>query len=177
MLNRFGYYGVIIAWLFLLVSLSFAKSQGKVFYQKSGNQYIVFAVSNSGRVILNEAYPKEPIIKDCNNGIKEIGISFGSPNYYCRFVDLINQRASSRSFYNPVAIDLRQQYIAATDKKSIMIYRIFGNPKALKMIERNYSSAGVFSAVIKARFLSGRKLYLKYMEGKKFKEKEEIVRF
>lgn len=159
-----------------------AENKGKVQVEKVDNTYVVSFISKTGKVKFKEEYPKEPIVKDYKNGLMEIGISLGSPNYYCHFVDLDSGEVSQKIFYNPVAIDVDNHYIAETEddseQPSLNVYSIFDADKPLLRIRRDYSpAAALFSAIQEAKFLDGNRIYLRYLSGENYAEIEETIQF
>jgi hypothetical protein len=127
-------------------------------------------------VSYKEDFPREPAIIKHPNNITEVCISLGSPCNYSTFIDTQSGRVSKKAFFLVLAVEPHRYLVAETGDETVDIYDMFQGDKPLMKIKRDFSSSVcVFTVIEKARFIKGNKLYLKYMSGKDYHDKEEII--
>lgn len=116
-----------------------------------------------------------PTIKVLDDNLIELFFSCGSPCNYTIFLNIKND--ISKPFNFVVAVDAKRQIVvAATRTNQLVIYNIFDKQqRPIFTIEKNWSpTATLFSAIIEAKFVNN-DLYIKYLNGVRFKEKMELI--
>jgi hypothetical protein len=151
------------------------RTNGKVYYKKVGQEYIVYYFNLKGEEKLHISYPREPVITKHGDYLVEVRESLGNPNTYSLFINIKNDTISE-AFNSVLAVTDKEEVVAIAGTDAVILYRIFNSKKELMKIKRNFSlTASLVTAIREVKFLDSNKLYLSYLQGKDFKEKNETL--
>jgi len=130
-------------------------------------------IKNKNIIVISEK-SSSPSVVALNKNLISLFFSCGSPCNYTMFYDAKN--GVSRSFEFVVVVDAKREIVVLAENNQLIAYKIFDNVKSsLFSIKRNWSpTATLFGDIIEAKFVDDG-LYVKYLEGRDFHEKEEII--
>lgn len=147
---------------------------GFIFGQCDNNLCDIFLkkkTTDTYLVLKNSPYPS---IKSLNKNLIELFFSCGSPCNYTIFYS--SSKGISKSFEFVVAVDIKKDVVVIAEENELVGYKIFNNTKTpLFRIKRNWApTATLFTAILKAKFIHN-SLRIKYLEGKNFDTKVEVI--
>ena len=173
---------------FILIGIFFSgevlPDRKKIFYlpDKSGcifwkcgsdicNIYLKRKTNNPILLLENSPFP---VVEALNRNLVRLFFSCGSPCNYTIFYD--SNRGISRAFEFVVAVDIKREIIVIAESNNLVAYKIFDEgKKSLFNVTRDWSPAvTLYNDIIDAK-LVGNTLYIKYLEGKDYHEKEEVI--
>ena len=142
------------------------------------NNYTIILYDSEGNIVYQEKINKEPHIEFLGENIIQITISLGSPLNYTQFYD-ISTGAISPAYSNALLIE-KDKIIYMKIKKNkqvVMVISDFFNKDIFyKEIKREFSPTAVPSSAIRGvKFIDETKLQIKYVKGKDYIEKVEII--
>lgn len=175
---------IFLALMFTLSSNNGFGAQKNIFYLPDGTGSIFWKCSNqvcniylkkkngNVEVLLDNYSP--PTIEALNQNLVKLFFSCGSPCNYTFFYD--SKNGLSRSFEFVIASDLKRKIVLIAESDELTAYKIFEKRKPLIHIQRDWSpTVSLFSDILEAKFINNH-LYLKYLMGNDFKEKEETIK-
>ena len=87
-----------------------------------------------------------------------------------------SNRGLSRAFEFAVAVNIKRAIVVIAENNQLVAYKIFdSSKKSLFSIKRDWApTVTLFSDIIDAKF-DDHSFYLKYLEGKNFTEKVDVI--
>lgn len=133
--------------------------------------YLKKKVAN--KVILLEKI-SSPSVAALSKHLVKLFFSCGSPCNYTMFYN--SNMGLSKAFEFAVAVDAKRAVVVLAENNELVAYKIFDNTKkSLFSVKRDWSpTVTLFSDIIEAKFVDDA-LYVKYLEGKNYNEKIEII--
>lgn len=115
-----------------------------------------------------------PSIQKLNSNLTSLFFSCGSPCNYTKYYDI--KKGLSSSFEFTVAIEPQNKIVLLAKGNKLIAVKIFDpTSPPLFTITRDWSpTVALYNNIIEAKF-SDDTLYIKYLEGKNFTEKEETI--
>lgn len=134
---------------------------------------IFLSKKNTEKQLLLKDWPV-PSIKSLNKNLTELFFSCGSPCNNTIFYD--SNRGLSLPFQYVVAVDSEKGIVVVAEENSLAAYNIFDTKRTLLFsIKRDWSpTVTLYTAIIKVKFI-GNQLYIKYLEGKEYNLKKEVI--
>lgn len=148
--------------------------EGQIFWKCSDGLCTTYLqIKTEKPVSLLEKGPS-PKIDELDGKLVRLFYSCGSPCNYTIFYDAKN--GVSRAFEFTVAINPMEKIVVIAEKKSLVAYKIFDKTqRPLFSVKKDWSPvATLFSDIIEAKFIKDG-LYIKYLQGPNFIEKDEII--
>lgn len=145
---------------------------GRIFWKCDHDSCNTFLKVNTESTVVISEKSSSPSITALNKNLVRLFFSCGAPCNYTIFND--SNKGVSRAFEFVVALDTMREIVVIAENNRLVGYKIFDNfKKPLFSIKRNWSpTATLFSNIIEAKFID-HGLYVKYLEGDDFNEKEE----
>lgn len=114
-----------------------------------------------------------PRVESLNKNLVKLFFSCGSPCNYTFFYD--SKIGLSQAFEFAITEDISRNVVLVAEKNNLVAYKIFDkNKKKLFYFKRNWSpTVALYTCIVEAKFRND-SLYVKYLEGNNFKEKEEV---
>lgn len=147
---------------------------GQIFWKCDNelcNTYL--KLQNKNPIIILEKGPS-PTVDVLDRNLVRLFFSCGSPCNYTIFYDAKN--GLSRAFEFVVALNTTKEIVLIAEKKHLVAYKIFDKTKRpLFSIKKDWSpTVTIFNDIIEAKFIK-EGLYIKYLQGPNFIEKDEII--
>lgn len=137
----------------------------------------VYALDARGKTkwIHQKADLPEPTVTWHNNSLAKITIPCGSPCNYSIFYDV--KEGVSEPFEFVIAVNAEKKVVARAGSSIILINNIFYNSEKIIMkIDRNFGETAALVLVIEeAHFTKSGNLFIRYLSGKNYVPKEEII--
>lgn len=148
--------------------------EGNIFWECEQDLCNTYLKLNKKKSVIISENSSSPSIDILNKNLVRIYFSCGSPCNYTIFYD--GNNGVSKPFELAIALDVKRKIVLLAKKNHLVAYKIFENlKKPLFSIKRNWSpTATLFGDIIEAKFIDDG-LYIKYLEGKNFNEKEEVI--
>lgn len=149
-------------------------NMGQIFWECEHDLCNTYLKARTERMVIISKKSSSPSIDALNENLVKLFFSCGSPCNHTIFYDA--KIGVSRSFEFVVAVDSKREIVVITENNHLIAYKIFGNAKEpLFSVKKDWSpTATLFSNIIEAKFVNDG-FYIKYLEGKDFHEKEEII--
>ena len=142
--------------------------------KESDDKYLVFLYDSDKNIVHEEVFSKEPIVESLKDDIIKITIIVGSPAYYTTFYDPKTKRYSSDAIFNLLSY-FNEKGVYAEEGK-LIICNVFDKKKYYQEITRNFSPTAVYSSdFTEIKFMDENKLFVKYLVGNNYTEKEEVI--
>ncbi len=130
-------------------------------------------LKNNDKVVIAEN-SSPPSVASLDENLISIFFSCGSPCNYTKYYNI--KKGISRPFEFAVAVDTKRKIVILAKKNNLVAYNMFTDiKKPLFSIKRNWApTVALYSDIIEAKFIKGA-LYIKYLEGDRYFEKEEVI--
>lgn len=141
--------------------------------KESESDYKVYLYGIDKKVYKELDFPKQPYVEKVEEYLIKVVISTGSPSNYTTFYNIKDKKESTTAIFNLLLYD-KGKVVYVEDGK-LIISDVFDKNLYYKEIKRNFSTDYSNPASFEVKFIENNKLELKYLEGKDFEEKTEII--
>jgi hypothetical protein len=141
--------------------------------KESESDYKVYLYGIDKKVYKELDFPKQPYVERVEEYLIKVVISTGSPSNYTTFYNVKDKKESSTAIFNLLLYD-KGKVVYVEDGK-LIISDVFDKNLYYKEIKRNFSTDYSNPAAFEVKFVEDNILELKYLEGKDFDEKTEII--
>lgn len=164
----------ILIFIYVVVFSSNVLSEAGIYLTKKNNKFNVEILDRNDKKIYEVSYSVEPSILKITNDLSALSVGVGTSYFLTLFYDKSVDKISP--YYEGVMdVNEKEKLVLHTEKNILTVSPIFIKGKDFE-IKRNFSpSAMTFEIIISGKFLSSSKVKIKYYEGEKYTEKEEVI--